>query len=358
MVFAMRAAKRARFCRELVMLHRSNSRRFCLVFLFAAMNVAADEVPVERERNHGFFVDVSFGWTSIRGNDVQVGDRTTVSPVQSFDDGSRFEPLVTRMESEGVPFGRVGYEGEKWGVEGELWGLTTSGTVEGSFAQADVAPRSEIVRMWDVWHGEDDDETSFRAGNELSFYSGRVHLTRILSPTFSIAVGAHLVRFENERSEEVRVSNTFSFPGFLDPRFSAEETRRGASRSEAWWVGPSFGVRGSTQVGSLVAGFAATQSILFTEVDHEARWERAPLFLEDITVSTSLKSRTSIPVTEFRGTFSLDVGEHVSVGAAGWLSIWYDVPGALEFSIPFEQWREPSSTLVLASIGPFVKLRF
>jgi hypothetical protein len=324
------------------------------------MNASAQEATSERRGRCRFFADISFGWTSIRGNDVQVGDRTTLSPESLFDAETSFEPLVTRMESEWAPFGRFGCEGATWGVEGELWGFTTRGSVQGSFAEADVAPRTEIARMWEFWHGEDDDETSYSAENELSFSSGRVHLTRSLGPTLSIAFGVHLAKLENERSEEVRVSSVRSFPGFFDPRLRIpdDETRRGDSRSQGWWVGPSFGLRGSIPMGRLLAGFSATQSILFGDVGHEASWERTPVFPEDVSVSTSLESRASIPVTEFRGTLSFDAGAHVAIGAAGWVSVWFDVPGALEFSIPFEQWRAPTSTLVLASIGPFVKVRF
>ena len=124
-------------------------------------------------------------------------------------------------------------------------------------------------------------------------------------------------------------------------------------------MGPSVALRGSSALGNAAGvGYSFSQSVLFTSMNHAAEWARRNPFQTDIDVRTAISSRAAVPVTDLRGTLSFDLGEHVSIGALGFVSIWYSVPSALELSLPFEKWEEPQRTIVFASIGPFVTVRF
>lgn len=327
----------------------------------SAVSAGGESMQGKQEERPRFFFDVALGWTATRGNDVQVGDRTTISRFGLFDEGTTFEPLVTRMGNDLMPYARLGYQGAVWGVEGEFWWLTAEGALNGSFSQRDVAPRSEMVRLWGAWHGEDDEEASFGARNSLSIHGGRVDLTRFLSSALSLTVGMHLAKFENERDEHVQLASDFMLSGPTGrPIFvSLEETKKGVSRADGWLVGPSVGLRGSAILGSVTrVGYSFSQSVLFTELDHQAHWELTPAVPDDIEVETTMSSRASVPVTDLRGSLSFDLGGHFSIGVQAFISLWYDVPTSLEFSIPLEEWREPRRSLVFAAVGPFVTVRF
>jgi hypothetical protein len=331
--------------------------------LLLAWNVSAAQPADEEDDGGKLVIDLAYGWTATRGNDVQVGNRTSVSPRGLFDEDTTFEPLITKMENEFMPFARVGYEGRTWGLQGELWMLETRGSLVGSFDNTEGA-RDELVHMWEAWFGEDNDRTRYDARNDLSLYSIRVDLTRALARNVLLTVGAHVAKVENQRVENVQIEDRITFPDFFFVRGSSmtvERTAEGRSRVRGWLIGPSVGLRGTGFTGSLVeVGYAFAQSLLFTDLDHEASWTgrtsipREPL----VRFDTALTTRAAVPVTDLRGALTANLGSHVSFGVFGFLSVWYDVPMARELSVLLEQWTEPRRTLVVASFGPIVKLRF
>ena len=67
--------------------------------------------PHYEERKEGFIIELAFGWTATRGNDVHVGDQTSVSNQNLFDEDSTYQPLVTAMQNEAMPLVRLGYGG-------------------------------------------------------------------------------------------------------------------------------------------------------------------------------------------------------------------------------------------------------
>jgi hypothetical protein len=267
------------------------------------------------------------------------------------------------MKNEFMPFARVGYEGLTWGVQGEYWQLETRGSLEGSFDNTEGA-RDELVHMWEAWFGEDNDRTGYAARNELSLISFRVDLTRALARNALFTVGAHVAKLENEREEDVQIEDRITFPDFFfvpGSSMTVERTAEGRSRVRGWLIGPSVGLRGTGFIGSSVeVGYAFAQSLLFTDLNHEASWTgrtsipRNPL----VQFDTALSSRAAVPVTDLRGALTANLGSHFSFGVFGFLSVWYDVPLARELSVLLEQWAEPRQTLVFASFGPIIKLRF
>lgn len=69
-------------------------------------------------------------------------------------------------------------------------------------------------------------------------------------------------------------------------------------------------------------------------------------------------TRAAIPVTDARAILKFDFGPHFSVGVLGLLSVWFDAPLALEFSQATGGCDPVRSTLVFASLGPVVSVRF
>jgi hypothetical protein len=324
-----------------------------LSWLFAANAIATQPNEEEEKKKGGFTLDVALGWTATRGNDVQIGHQTTVGDDNLFDESTTFTPLTTRMDSDFSPLVRAGYAWEKWGVQGEYWQIETGGSLEGSFENRRRG-RTELVQLWDYWHGEFDDATSYAAQNDLSLRSLRVDLTRTVARNLSFTIGLHVAKYENTRAEEVTTEN------FFGP-ISIEETLDAPSLVEGWLYGPSVGLRGSADLGqSAHIGFSLSQSVLFTELDHEDSWERLSTLpsMPVIAVEAVLSSRAAVPVTDVRGDLMFDLGDHVSVGGFMLLSVWYDLPMARGFSMPLEQWEAPKSTLVFASFGPMVRIRF
>ncbi|HSF19680.1 MAG TPA: hypothetical protein VLK65_29435 [Vicinamibacteria bacterium] len=319
---------------------------------------ARSQAGEEDERDTGAFFEVAYGWTAVQGNDVHVGDRTSVGSMGLFDD-STFEPLVTRMSTEWMPYVRGGYRGEAWGLEGEFWRVDTGGAVGGSFTNSPFGRRREMVQLFDVWYGEEADETSFEASNNLMVWSFRLDVTRRIARTLSVRVGLHVAELENERTDQVLVSSAFPFFDLFGENLRFETTAR--ARIDGQLLGPSVGVGGTALIGEFVRlGYSVSQSVLFRDLSHEADVEQTinlP-FLPAVTFDTMRSRRASIPVTDLRVSFSFDIGSHLSIGLLGFASVWHDTPTALELSIPFEQWEEVDRTLVFGSVGPMVTVRF
>ena len=324
-----------------------------LAWLFAVTAIAAQSNEDEEKKKGGFTLDVAFGWTATRGNDVQLGDRTTVSDDALFDEETVFAPIGTRMENDYMPIVRAGYEWEEWGVQGEYWHLETGGSLDGSFENSGPG-RSELVQVWNAWHGEYAGATSYAAENDLSVRSIRVDLTRALTRTASLTAGLHVAEYKNSRGENVLEVGPVPLD-FLEVTEEAESAVKG------WLYGPSVGLRGSARFGkSAWVAFSFSQSVLFGELDHEASWIGSVNFpmMPTIAVDTALTSRVAVPVTDLRLDLTFDIGDHVSVGGFAFVSAWVDVPMARVFSMPLEQFDAPKSTLVFASFGPVVKVRF
>jgi hypothetical protein len=63
-------------------------------------------------------------------------------------------------------------------------------------------------------------------------------------------------------------------------------------------------------------------------------------------------------MTDFRASLTFDLGDHFSLGVLGLLSVWFDAPLAHRFSQATDGWNAVRSTLVFASIGPKLTVRF
>ena len=120
-------------------------------------------------------------------------------------------------------------------------------------------------------------------------------------------------------------------------------------------------LRGGSSLGSSArVALCLAHSLLFTDLNYEASWtdEVSPPFDPVIVLDASVSSRAAVPVSDVRGSLTFDIGEHVSVGVFALVSVWYDLPLAREFFGPLAKWTEPRSTLVFASVGLIVKVRF
>ena len=329
-----------------------------LAWLFAVTAIAAQSNEEEEKKKGGFTFDVAFGWTATRGNDVQLGDRTSITRDELFEEDMVFDPLVMRMENDYMPIVRAGYGWEKWGIKGEYWQLETGGSIDGSFENSGNG-RTEQIRFWDAWQGDFADTTSYSAENDLSLRSIRVDLTRAFSRNVSLAVGLHAAKYEGSRGENLHEEVGFPFELlFFD---EIEVTQDTQSHIQGWLYGPSIGFHGSASLGKAARlGYSVSQSLLFGELDQEASWSGRTnfLLLPDAGVETATAERTAVPVTDLRLDLTFDLGDHVSIGGFALVSAWVDVPMAPEYSAHLGQWEAPRSTLVFASFGPVVKVRF
>jgi hypothetical protein len=262
------------------------------------------------------------------------------------------------MESDYTPFVRAGYEGQRWGVQGEYWQLETRGSLDGSLGNSG-SEQEERIQIWDGdWIsalGVLDHTIQYAAKNDLSVRSLRVDLTRSVAQGLMLTVGFHAAHYKNSRSERVEEH-------LLIFQETFEETIEVQSRVDGWLYGPSVGLRGSSALGrSTQMGFSLLQSVLFAELDHEASLtgtSTVPFFESTIVADSALPSRVAVPVTDVRGDLTVDLGEHVSIGAFALLSVWWDVATARAFSAPLGNWEQPKSTLVFASFGPVVRVGF
>jgi hypothetical protein len=322
------------------------------LFVLSPVSSAADqESNEEGQSDRRITLEFAYGWTTTWGNDVHVGDRATVKPfLLVFDAESSLEPVSTPMDAVGMPLLRATYRGGTWGLSGNLWRMSTGGSADGSFFTSRERP--EIVRIWSEWRGDFDRETSYTARNDLSLFSGRVELTHTLNSDVLLSLGLQMAKFENERAESINVSA----PGVHD-----EMT--GFSHIEGWLVGPAFGLQGTASPTSSTAlGVSFSQAFLFADLENDATWDWVQSFRGEeeppIHIDTLLPSSVVVPVSEAHVSFQIALGDSVSLGAIFFLSAWYDMPTAREFSYPLERWEERNRTLVFATVGPVVTVRF
>ncbi len=289
------------------------------------------------------------------GNDIPVAE--TISIDRQFDADSvafdeRINRLVAEMRRKGVPWIQFAFEHDKWGISAEFWTLDTSGS-----AQTGDEP-FEGFRYHDLADTLEDTELDVRAENKLSVWAARVLLLRKLSKPLTLGVGLHTAELDNRRNETLNLATAPLF-------FPLEAVLETDSKSSGTLVGPSVALRGSGKIGGrATVRFTAAQSILFASFEDQSKWQSTITFGGDflpdkreiLTLDSS--TRVAIPVTDARALLSFDLGSHVSVGVLGLLSIWFDAPLALQFSQATEGWNEASSTLVFASVGPTLTVRF
>jgi hypothetical protein len=335
---------------------------FNIVSVLAFCVTIAQAQDEERDEKKRWSFEVLYGWTTIRGNDARVGERLSLREGDPFDLDFDAQPLFTQMEADAMPLGRVSFEGQVWGATGELWYIGTGGSVEGSFTNTAREPESIILggTIHDEWG-----DISYSATNDISLYSGRIELTRLLRAGLSLRLGLHAAKLENSRAERVTEEeydlDLIEIIGIT----WGERITESRSHLRGWLLGPSVGLTGGGALGEVAsAGFHVSQSLLFTNPDHEASWisreEPKPRrFPSSAIIDSEFSSRAAVPVTEVRGLLAFRVGEHLSLGATALFSLWYDLPTALQLSYGEAPiWLEQKRTLVFATIGPVVTLRF
>jgi hypothetical protein len=305
-----------------------------------------------------FTIDGAFTWMGTWGNDVFVGETITIDQRFDRESGMRIieedaSALVTEMLNKGMPWAQIGLERGKWGMAVEFWTLETEGST------ATGAEPFEAFRYHDVGNVVEEWELDLRAENELSAWAMRVVLLRALSKSLTLGVGLHTGKLENRRNETLE---------FVRPLFDHEtaivETE---SKSIGTLVGPSVDLRGSAKIGGRTrVRFTAAQSVLFATFENQASWQSTVTYSEDFFgsmnriehLTSDNSTRVAIPVTDARAILSFDLGSHLSVGVLGLLSVWFDAPLAFRFSQLGNGWDAASSTLVFASLGPVVTVRF
>jgi hypothetical protein len=310
------------------------------------------------EKTSRFTFDGAFTWMGTWGNDVPVAETITVD--ERFDPATgrvtfdeNIDRLVTQMRNENVPWAQFGFERGKWGISAELWTLDTGGTTGTGDEPFEAFRYHELLDTYERW------TLNLQAENELSVLAARVLLLRALSKSLTLGVGVQAAELENRRKETLDLSERFFF---LARREAVVETD---SDTSGVLVGPSVDLRGSARIGERVrVRFTGAQSVLFATFEQQAGWQSTITydrdFLSDSVENLTLPSspRVAIPVTDARAILSFDLGGHVSVGVFGLLSVWFDAPLALRFSQATGGWDEARSTLVFASAGPMVTIRF
>jgi hypothetical protein len=329
---------------------------------FATMAVLAPTARAQEsstdEKTSRFTFDGAFSWMGTWGHDVPVAETITV------DEG--FEPatgrvtmdeninrLIAEMRNENVPWAQFGFERGKWGISAEFWMLDTSGTT------GTGDDPFEAFRYHEFLDTDVEAALDVTAEDQLSVWAARVLLLRALSKSLTLGVGFHAAELENRRKETLELSEISDFL----PQAGAVVVMD--SNNSGVLVGPSVDVRGSAKIGERVrVRFTGAQSVLFATLEQQAKWRSTITYGSDyfsdstevLTLASS--TRVAIPVTDARAILSFDLGGHVSVGVFGLLSIWFDAPLALRFSYATDGWDEASSTLVFASAGPMVTIRF
>jgi hypothetical protein len=232
----------------------------------------------------------------------------------------------------------------------EFWTIDADGSTETGDEPFDA------FRLQDYVESVEPFELDLRAANNLSAWTVRVALTRALSNTLILGVGLCAGEFENRQNEELDL--------FSQPLRAVLETE---SKSTGTLVGPSVDLRGSASLGRKTrVRFLAAQSILLSTLDNEAVWESSSTILGAIfeptgsvrSLTLDSSTRVAIPVTDARAILTFDLGRYSSIGVLGLLSVWFDAPLALQFSWATEGWSPARSTLVFASVGPMLTVRF
>lgn len=349
----------------------SSTVRLALSFVFVSLFafqagpvsavVAAEPWSEEKEDKDRWSFEVFYGWTTIRGNDHWFGDVLTYEEIEPCCFDANLEPLITEMGSDFVPLIRGGYRSNRWGVTAEFWTLDTEGSADGVVRSPSGFENGLVV--WDNFY-EATPELSYRATNSLSLWTGRVALTRVLTPSLNLGVGVQFGKFDNPRSEYVLEeieSDDSPFP------LTFEATYRNEDSFHGFFIGPSIALDGNVMVDSRArVSFVVAQSLLFADAEIKGAWEsRAKLtspfglILEGVKlIRMETSRRVAVPVTDLRGGLSFDLWNHVSIGIKAFLSIWIDMPLAPGISLMTGLWQEPKSTLVFVSVGPVVALRF
>jgi hypothetical protein len=326
--------------------------------------LAQDSTEHADEEKNRWNLELLYGWTTTRGNDVWLGDALTSKLNDPLDESrdSTLEPLITEMESDLIPFVRGGYRGHRWGFNAEFWTLNTKGSIEGTLRSPTSFENGLL--LWDSFI-EADPEASYSASNDLSIWTSRWTLTRHLGSSLNLGLGVQLGEYENRRSEGV-----YREYAPIDSHYSAEHTMNNESSLRMFFVGPSIELDGGTLLGERArVSFTVAQSLLFANSKNEGAWEfgaHEELQLLDLDlekdasrlVGLELSRRVSMPVTDLRGGLHWDAGEHWSIGVKAMLSIWMNVPVAPQISMLTGRWEESKGTLVFASVGPVVTLRF
>jgi hypothetical protein len=333
-------------------------KRICIALVYGAammmtVLLASAQENSDVDKKSRFTIDGAFTLMGTWGNDVLVADTITIDERFDLESGKiisekNAKPLVTEMNNTGVPWAQISFEHGKWGISAELWTLATDGSTETGDDPFDA------LRYQDAT--VDSFELDLRVTNNLSAWAVRVALTRALSNTLTLGLGLHAGELENRRSEALDLVAR-----------SLRAVMETESKSTGTLVGPSVDLRGSARLGGKTrVSFLAAQSILFSTFDNETAWHSSSTVVGAIfetkgsvrRLTFDSLTRVAIPVTDARAILTFDLGRHSSVGVLGLLSVWFDAPLAPQFSLATEGWNPASSTLVFASVGPMLTVRF
>ncbi len=203
----------------------------------------------------------------------------------------------------------------------------------------------------------------FEAANDLEVWKLDLYGLRELVDTpgrqLDFLWGLELADMDNDRTDlvsEVR-------PGVSDPGISVN-TETDVQKSSGDWdiaLGPVFGLQGHLKrdrhrfVGLLM------QSVVFADVDYSARITQSTRqdFVDGTVTqaSSTLAGYSSsdddwVPITEVKLQYLYQWNEQFSIGAGGFLSVWWDAPLAPEFS------RNRDDTITFVGVMLSAEYRF
>ncbi len=183
----------------------------------------------------------------------------------------------------------------------------------------------------------------FQADNDIEVWKVDLYGLRELVDTpdrqLDFLWGLELADMNNDRTDRVSEMR----PSVSDPGISTN-TETDVQKSRADWglsLGPVIGLQGHLKrdrhrfVGSLMQG------VVYADVDYSARISQSTRqdFVDGTVTeaSSTLAGYSSsdddwVPVTEVKLQYQYQVNEQFSVGAGGFLSVWWDAPLAPEFS--------------------------
>lgn len=171
--------------------------------------------------------------------------------------------------------------------------------------------------------------------------------------------GLELADMDNDRTDLVSEMR----PGVSDPGIS-RNTETDVQKSSADWdlsLGPVVGLQGHLKRNRHRFAGSLMQSFMYADVDYSARITQSTRqdFVDGtvIAASSTLAGYSNsdadwVPITEVKLQYLYQVNKQFSVGAGGFLSVWWDTPVAPDFS------RNRDETIAFAGVMLSAEYRF
>ncbi len=334
-------------------------------FVTLAMLAMLSIAPAKADSPDGWRVefDAMYLWTQNAGVDVATRTRSSALGGGAFAPAELMGNIDVGPDGDFAPRLEFDYREGEWGAGVNGWWLDADGSDSFNPRSDAVGPpfpdppgrnldgvfvpslSSVTTNIGNQGFYQDSALTvlDFQADNDIEVWKLDLYGLRELvdrpDRQLDFLWGLELADMDNDRTDRVSEMR----PSVSDPGISTN-TETDVQKSRADWdlsLGPVIGLQGHLKrdrhrfTGSLVQG------IVYAEVDYSARISQSTRqdFVDGTVTgsSTTLAGYSSsdsdwVPVTEIKLQYQYQVNEQFSVGAGGFLSVWWDAPLAPEFS--------------------------